>query len=140
MKNKLIGLCITSILLSPFPTRADRVDDIKAMGRAAYCRWAAGYVIEGSIARLHGKPLIFRLLSEEDRKLEKASTEAPPETINLIDGDKWTDQEVQHVERHITEGWKMMDAYIKTHPKLLTEDVEPMVGVSIRRCMQEEAA
>jgi hypothetical protein len=139
MKNKLIGLCITSILISPFTVKADRIDDIKAMGRAAYCRWAAGYVIEGSLARLRDKPLIFRLMSQEDRNLEKASGEPPTETINLIDGDKWTEQEVLHVERHITEGWRLMDAYIKTHPKLVPADVEPMIGVSVRNCMQREA-
>lgn len=134
----LPGILGAALFILASSANADRVDDLKHEGRRAYCQWATEHILNGSIARLKGKPLVFRIVSEAEMKAEQTSAEPTPNTINLIDADKWSDQEVRHVEKHITEGWKLMDKFMKTHPDLEYKDFKPIIGVSIQTCLKSE--
>ena len=127
-------------ILLALPVNADRVDELKAEGRRAYCQWVTEHVMNGALARLQKKPLVFRIVSEAERKEEDASGEPTPNTINLIDADKWSDQEVRQIEKHITTGWNLMDGYIKSHPELKINEFRTIIGINVQQCLKGEEA
>jgi hypothetical protein len=120
MKKILAGIVIALLAGNAY---ADRVDDAMK-SRAAFCHLKYQAVIYGAYARGAGMPLTF-----------KKSEESKVDNDAIYMKGPMTEQETDFAKKYITEGWQMMDGYLKKHPQeeAATKTVK-LIGISKAQC------